>query len=216
MSFDGAQYEQQLQRGLSLSGEGAEYFSRQRVKYVQQKAAERGLSVGRILEVGCGTGTNLIALRAAFPTAQIVGYEPDDSMRAQASQHVRVAELTGEMPREAFDLVFLNGVIHHVPPEERPTLFGQLRARTAGLLAVFDNNPLNPGAMWVMRRIPFDRDAQPLRARTMVKHARMAGFGRTEVRTYFYFPGPLAALRGLEPSLSRLPLGAQYAVYAQA
>ncbi len=81
-------------------------------------------------------------------------------------------------------------------------------------MALFENNPWNPGTRLVMSRIPFDRDAvlvRPGEARRLLEAAglepRFTGF-------YFYFPRWLGALRPIERRLVRLPLGAQYGVFA--
>ena len=134
-----------------------------------------------------------------------------------ADARIEFCESTSFGDEALFDLVFLNGVMHHVPREERGALMRRLRSllKPGGMLAIFDNNPLNPGAMWVMRRIPFDRDAQPLLPWTLERLAAGAGLRATAIRTHFYFPSALRALRGLEPLLTRVPLGAQYVVYAR-
>ena len=67
----------------------------------------------------------------------------------------------------AFPLVYCNGVFHHVPPAQRPAVVRLVRdsLEPGGLFALWDNNPWNPGARLVMRRIPFDRGAVMLSAR---------------------------------------------------
>lgn len=82
-------------------------------------------------------------------------------------------------------------------------------------LAVFENNPWNPGARMVMRRIPFDRDAIPLSFLEMRNRLRTAGFQVRESRFLFYLPNALAGLRFVEPWLAGVPLGAQYYVLAR-
>ena len=48
-----------------------------------------------------------------------------------------------------------------------------------------------------MRRIPFDRDAVPMSPREARRHVAGAGFAAIELRSLFYFPRALAALRFL-------------------
>ena len=214
MRWAAQDYETDLQRGLALSGEGADYFAASRVRQVQRFCLARGLRPRRVLEFGCGTGTNLRFLREAFPRAQLLGYDPSGEMVQQAKgRQISGLVLSDRLPDRSADLVLMNGGMHHVAPADRPGVFAQLRRCTGGILAAFDNNPLNPGAMWVMRRIPFDREAQPLRAKSMAGLATAAGFRVVDVRSYFYFPKWLGALRHLEPHLSALPFGAQYAVF---
>ena len=115
------------------------------------------------------------------------------------------------------DVVYSNGTFHHIPPAERPGVVAYLwRAlRPGGHLALWGNNPWNPGARLVMRRIPFDRDARPLSAPAARALLRAAGFEILRTDSLFLFPRRLRAFRCLEPALARLPLGAQYDVLAE-
>lgn len=80
-------------------------------------------SGGRALDVGCGAGRVCVALAKAFPSAEIVGLDPDGESIAQASQaaadenvasRVRfLAKRTDEIDRNAgFDLVTACDCIH--------------------------------------------------------------------------------------------------------
>jgi SAM-dependent methyltransferase len=220
--WNAERYGEQLRRGLQLAGESADYFATRRVELVSARCKQLGLAPRRVLELGCGTGNHLPVLAARFASATIVGLDTSPQMVAHArARHacdrIEVTHGGERAPSADFDLAFVNGVFHHVEPAARKGLLETLRAhlRPRGWLAVFDNNPLNPGAMWVMRRIEFDRDARPLRAGTLSNLARSAGFTGVHTRSHFYFPRALAALRACEPLLSRLPLGAQYVVYGQ-
>ena len=116
--------------------------------------------------------------------------------------------------RAEFDLCYVNGVFHHIPADKRDgvlkTIFRALSP--GGYLALFENNPLNPGTLMVMRRIPFDRDAEPIKPGAARRMLREAGFEipRRRTRFLFYFPRQVAFLRFVEPRLVHLPLGAQY------
>jgi len=113
--------------------------------------------------------------------------------------------------------VFSNGTFHHIPPAERPgaLAFIHRNLKPGGLFALWENNPWNPGTRWIMSRIEFDRDAitlSPPYARAML---RGNGFDVLESTSCFFFPAALKALRGLEPALKGIPLGAQYLVLAR-
>lgn len=220
--WNAARYDEELAQGLSLSGEDAGYFAEQRAAAVCERVSSLGLAVSRVCEFGCGLGRNLKALARVFPHATLLGMDAAPSMVQRAREtcadaRIEFCESTGFDDESLFDLVFLNGVMHHVPRAERSALMQRLRSllKPGGMLAIFDNNPLNPGAMWVMSRIPFDRDAQPLLPWTLERLATAAGLRATAIRTHFYFPNALRSLRGLEPLLTRVPLGAQYVVYAR-
>lgn len=73
---------------------------------------------GRALDVGCGSGRVCIALKKAFPKAEVVGIDPDAESirraRAAAPQGIRFeAKTTRELERGAgFDLITICDCIH--------------------------------------------------------------------------------------------------------
>ena len=77
---------------------------------------------------------------------------------------------------------------------------------------LFEHNPHNPLTRWVFERCPFDVDAQMLSLRSALSLARQARFSAEQHGYTLFFPRPLAWLRGLDPYLKALPLGAQYYV----
>jgi trans-aconitate methyltransferase len=217
-------YEAECMRGLSVSGESKEFFARGRlahlVGFIERTGRPRP---GRIVDFGCGIGDVSALLAETFPLGSVLGV--DSSSRcveraAQAHAGGRVAFATTDAldgaQRAPVDLVHVNGVVHHVPPADRPLLMATLRqwVRPGGLLALFENNPLNPGTRIVMARIPFDHDAQPITAGRTRQLLQEAGFRILETGYLFYFPHLLRALRPLEPFLTGVPLGAQYGIIA--
>ena len=46
------------------------------------------------------------------------------------------------------DLVFVNGVFHHIPPKDHGVNLDYIQSslKPGGLLVIFENNPFNPGA----------------------------------------------------------------------
>jgi SAM-dependent methyltransferase len=225
--FDGhaADYEEKLMQGLSLSGESPAYFATGRVTFLREWWTREGRPEPlRILDYGCGVGLATALLARQFPKARVLGLDPSrKSIERAAGQwedhRIRFEALTDATDEEPADLVHLNGVVHHVPPEDRPRLFDDVASRLApgGVVALFENNPLNPGARWVMARIPFDRDAVPLYAREARDRLRAAGLVPIWRTVYlFYFPRFLRVLRPFERLLCHLPLGAQYGVLAEA
>jgi ubiquinone/menaquinone biosynthesis C-methylase UbiE len=82
------------------------------------EAADALKAGGRALDVGCGSGRVCIALKKAFPTAEVVGIDPDaESIRrakAAAPQGIGFEQkTTAEMARgEGFDFISICDCIH--------------------------------------------------------------------------------------------------------
>jgi ubiquinone/menaquinone biosynthesis C-methylase UbiE len=103
----------------------------------------------RVLDLGCGTGTLALLIRARCPEAQVVGLDPDPKALAIAR---RKAERAGveidwqqgfadDLPFEdaSFDRVVSSLVFHHLPPD-------RVRATVPELQRV-----LKPGgSVWVL------------------------------------------------------------------
>jgi SAM-dependent methyltransferase len=120
-------------------------------------------------------------------------------------------------PDGTMDLVFSNGVFHHIPPPEREQCLAAIRRalRPGGLFAFWENNPWNPGARYVMAQCAFDEDAvtiSPRQARWMLAEA---GFKILRRDSLFYFPRWLRWLRPAERWFRGLPFGGQYLVLCQ-
>lgn len=217
-----ANYEGALQQGLQLSGESADYFARGRVEWLALGLRQRQVGVRSVLDFGCGTGSAIPHLHDILGAERIVGVDTstaalERASREHAGRPASFATLGEFQARGEFDLVFSNGTFHHIPPGERAAAMELIaRAlRPGGLLALWENNPWNPGTRWVMRRIPFDHDAIPLSAPAARRMVGAAGFEILGTDFLFVFPRALRALRPLEPWVARLPLGAQYQVLAR-
>jgi SAM-dependent methyltransferase len=214
-------YEEALQRGLSVSGENAAYFARRRVAWLGRCLAERHYQPASVLDFGCGTGTATPYLLELLGAERVVGVDVSaGSLGVARRDHSsdRIHFLTSQDLDSAarFDLVYCNGVFHHVPLDERGEVVAYILRvlRPGGLLALWENNPWSPGARYVMARIPFDRDAKMISARGARRLLRAGGFAALRTDYLFIFPRALGLLRPLEAPLARLPCGAQYQVLA--
>jgi len=214
-----AQYDAALQQGLSVSGETKDYFARGRINWLAQVLTRMGEEPQSVLDFGCGTGTSSRLFRETFPPAEVLGLDISAKSLEVARQlhgnlRIEFASLAEYRPEERFHLAFCNGVFHHILPRERPGAvnFVFRCLRPGGLFAFWENNPWNLGTRIVMKRIPFDRDAIPLSPFGASRLLRAAGFQTVQTDFLFIFPRILRCCRGLEPLLSRLPLGAQYQI----
>jgi SAM-dependent methyltransferase len=223
MDFDNyaADYDAALDEGLRASGESKEYFARGRIDWLARRLRQSGDRPLQIMDFGCGIGSAAPFLLELDPHASVLGVDLSPQCVAVARQHADPARTRFALPTEyepcqEIDLAFCNGVFHHIPPAARAAALHYVyrSLRPGGIFAVWENNPWNPGARYVMSRIPFDRDAIMISPPEMRRLVSDAGFSVLRTDSLFFFPRFLGALRGLEPALSALPLGAQYLVLA--
>jgi SAM-dependent methyltransferase len=121
------------------------------------------------------------------------------------------------LPQEELDLVFCNGVFHHIPVAERPAAVDYVYhcLRPGGMFAMWENNPWNPMQSFAMKHSEIDRNAIPLpppESRQLVLSER---FSVTRTDYLFFFPGSFSWLHPMERWLINVPLGAQYQILAR-
>ncbi len=115
-----------------------------------------------VLEVGCGTGTNLAALARRFPTARITGLDASADMLARAARRtaslgdrVRLVHrpyLAPEAPGEGFDVILFSYALSMFNPGWDAALDVALKDLSPrGMLAVvdFENSPLGAFRRWM-------------------------------------------------------------------
>ena len=211
---------------LAVTGESPDYFARYKIVEVARRLRALGLSPRRVLDFGCGIGNSAPHLREAFPQAQITGVDVSEKSLAVArARFPDAAEFVAYDPEDAppaaqggYDLIFSACVFHHIEPAEHVTIFRRLRERLApgGVMAIFEHNPVNPVSRYIVATCPFDENAVLIPAGELARRQREAGFGRVSVTYTGFFPGSLKALRGLEPLMGAVPIGAQYYTLARA
>jgi len=216
-------YEAALAQGIAVSGESKDYFARGRIEWLKQCLIKnKFLAPKRALDYGCGTGSSTTYLSTILGADFIIGAD-------QSAKSLKIARKTFHSgaveflsihdfrPDGNFDLVFCNGVFHHIPIDERQTaidcIFHSLRS--GGVFAFWENNPWNPGTRYVMSQIPFDRDAVTLSALEAKHLLRQGGFKILRTDFLFIFPNILRVFRCVEKYCSWLPIGAQYQVLCQ-
>jgi SAM-dependent methyltransferase len=216
-----AEYDAQLARGISISGEDKNYFARGRVVWLARCLARLQKHPRTALDFGCGTGSATPFLLNQLKLNSLVGVDASvqslEIARRTHGDRARFIPLAEYRPEGSFDLVFCNGVFHHISPCDRVTALDTIYSslRPGGVLAFWENNPWNLGTRYIMRRIPFDRNASTLSPPAAQRLLRKRGLEAMRIDFLFFFPRFLAWLRWLEPGLIRLPLGAQYQVLCQ-
>ena len=218
-----AEYDEMLNKGISLSGENKYFFIHGRFADLAKNIAS-SKKVKNIFDFGCGMGDATILLKKYFPEAEITGsdtavealkYARDKNSAEGMIQYIEIKDFNR---KDEFDLCFVNGVFHHIPLDQRADAVKMIydSLKPGGLLALFENNPLNPGTKMVMSRIPFDKDAITLVPSETRRILTAAGFKvKIKPRFLFYFPKTLGFLRPLERFFVHIPLGAQYYFLAE-
>ena len=208
-----------LARGLGVAGESQEFFAEGRIAWLRRRLAGLGVRPRRVADFGCGVGDSIPILRRVLGAEWLLGVDISQASLDLARSRHADADARFTLPEELdgereLDLIYTNGVFHHIAPEARPAAVERLvRAlRPGGVLSFWENNPWSLGARLVMSRIPFDRGAKMVSASGARKLLRDCGLEIERTDFLFIFPRPLSRLRSLEPRLSRLPLGAQYQV----
>ena len=101
-------------------------FDRSRQELISQGNMEPD---HHILDLGCGTGTFIVRLKRNYPTAQVIGLDPDPKALRRAEAKFRRAGLSVQLDRgfsdqlpykdESFDRVFSSFMFHHLDDQQR-------------------------------------------------------------------------------------------------
>jgi ubiquinone/menaquinone biosynthesis C-methylase UbiE len=210
---------------IAVSGEAPEFFAEYKIADTRRLAREAGIAPARILDFGCGVGASIAFLHRYFPDSRIVGADVSRKSLDLARQRfgaqaefLAIGTSSIDLPDESVDLLFSACVFHHIPHDEHVQWLRELRrvARPGALLVVFEHNPWNPLTVRTVNACPFDANARLLTPRVLRARVRRAGWHSTAREYRMFFPRALARLRGIEPGLRWLPLGAQYSVSARA
>lgn len=218
-------YETALQAGLSLSGESSDYFADLRVRCLRQRLEKLKTPIHRLLDFGCGVGATTKFFLDQFQLEEMVGIDPSSASIEIAKKNeadrnsdehcqVKYQNLAEFLPDEQFDMVYCNGVFHHIDLLDRYNAMMMIyqSLRPGGIFAFWENNPYSLPARYVMSRISFDADAVmvwPLTARQMMRNV---GFRVLLTDYRFVFPRLIRWMRWSENLICKLPLGAQYLV----
>jgi SAM-dependent methyltransferase len=178
---------------MSLSEDS--YGRAKRLAFVAQIV--RAQAPRDILDIGCGTGTQLtLPLAAAFPQIEIVGVDEDARSIAWARENARAANLrflaAGELPADRrFGLVIASEVLEHVgepgrflralrdrlAPGARLVLTVPNGFGTFELLALIEVALNLSGAQRLIRRLRGRREPETVPTLATSPHVNFFGFG---------------------------------------
>ena len=204
-------YNQILRESVGFFSENEAYFARYKVEIVSKALRTKP---ARILEYGCGIGRNIPFLREFFPSAQIEGSDVAPvSLEIARKENPGVHFfLEGEHQPELYDLIFVAGVFHHIPPAQRPGAARSIssRLKPGGEVYVFEHNPYNPVTRRIVNNCPYDEDAILLKPSEMKAHLQNASLVADRHEYCLFIPPKLSAIAWTENLMGWLPLGGQY------
>ena len=209
------QYDRMLGEAIPESLSEDNYFAEYKIAMMAARLGNN--KPARILDFGCGAGRSLPYLEQYFPDAELYGYDVSPASLETAGIRTPRAKLFSDWNDIAamrFDAIVAANVFHHIPLAKRREALTQCRRVLAedGQMFLFEHNPFNPLTRWIFERCPFDVDAEMLKMKSALELCREAGFNSEQHGYTLFFPRQLAFLRGIEPWLKHLPLGAQYYV----
>jgi len=206
-------YEELLEDQLSFFSSSRDYFSAYKVQLLK-RSLDR--TPKKILDFGCGIGLSLPHLLEAFQGSEIFGSDISlKSLESARQNYPNVTILdTLEESSESFDLIFLAGVIHHVPPRDRPQVMQQIQSllTPGGEVCIFEHNPFNPITRRIVSKCPFDKGVVLVPKQELKRLMKAVSIEPTKSEYCLFFPASLCALRAAERFLSWLPMGGQYFV----
>jgi SAM-dependent methyltransferase len=211
-------YESLLQEQLAFFSGDRGYFSQHKVD-ILSKLMPLEFS-GRILDFGCGIGLTLPYLQQTFAGSQLYATDlSQKSLEHVAQKYPEVNVLTDDkLDTEQFDVIFVAGVFHHIPPAMRDSVMRRLAERLTpgGKLCVFEHNPYNPVTQRMVSTCPFDEDAVLLpkheTKKLFVDHGKLSV---VQDGYCLFFPAKLKGFAPIEKVLKWLPLGGQYFVFGE-
>lgn len=208
-------YDELLKEALPPGMAEDHYFAEYKVALMAERLARK--EPVRLLDFGCGAGRSLVFLEQYFPRSEIWGYDISSESLALAASRTQRSKLVSdwaELGGVRFDAILAANVFHHIPVDQRLAELARCRRQLSagGEFFLFEHNPFNLLTRWVFERCQFDKDARMLSLRSALDLARHAEFADCRHGYTLFFPRPLARLRGLEPLLRKVPLGAQYYV----
>lgn len=103
----------------------------------QELASAANIEPGQhILDVGCGTGTLVVMLNRQYPSARIVGIDPDPKALRRAQRKATRAAVSAQFDQgfadqlpykdETFDRVFSSFMFHHLEEHEREKMLREV------------------------------------------------------------------------------------------
>jgi SAM-dependent methyltransferase len=214
----------------ALLGGSADDYVAVKLRWLRRRIPWLGVDDDRdILDYGCGVGTLMRLMAETGIGARLWGSDVSAGMLEEASalwpatlEHRRpsLSRQSGEklpLPDQAFDLIVISAVLHHIAPAERCRTYRELARllRPGGTIIVFEHNPRNPLTRYVVTRTPIDKDAILLPPSEVRQGLELAGRFHITTRYLLFLPPRLAMADIFDRYAWWIPFGGQYAIEAR-
>lgn len=216
-------YRKNLDDALALSGESSIFFADYKALKLKEWLPERANIPQAILDFGCGDGVMTSFVRIHFPHATLYGVDPSSKSIQSAQKSFPTMNFSVnydekpdlDFPDHSFDIIFAAGAFHHIPFEKHQGYLQEISRilKRDGVFVMFELNPFNPLTTRTFKRNPIDYNACMLKPAYAQKICHTSFQGKkSSLKFYCFFPRAFKILRPLETYLTKLPLGALYAV----
>ncbi len=126
-------YDDALAHGLSATGEDRKHFARGRIQWLKRCLDRLEVGPESAIEFGCGTGLNIPFLIELIGLKSVIGIDISEkslevATRSVGSDEVRFHLPGGYQPTSQIDLVFCNGVFHHILPQGRGAVLDYVKS----------------------------------------------------------------------------------------
>jgi len=215
-------YSDDINKSLAFAGQEHDFYIRLKAEhllaFVEKTYPNQTI---KALDIGCGHG--LMHKFLDVPSLNLHGCDPASTVIKEAqdkNKHVTYTSNDGEtLPYDAdsFDIVFMTGVMHHVPPKQWEGFLEEARRviKPGGHIVIYEHNPRNPATYYIVKTCPIDENAVMLTCSKMKSLLRKMRYSNISREFIIFFPLDNKLARSTERALTWLPLGAQYVAIAQ-
>jgi ubiquinone/menaquinone biosynthesis C-methylase UbiE len=203
---------------LRKTGYTSDYFAERKIREIVAHVPDRNQKL-HILDLGCGDGLGTQFFRKYYPRADLQGLDiSEQSILAAVKRNISGAQFSAydghriPFKDEAFNIIMLAGVLHHVVAASRQHQIIRECHRVlkaAGTLFIFEHNPLNPLTRRLVNDCPFDENAKLINHIRIKKMLHQRNF-KAQCHFITFLPAYLKRFVFLEKWIGWVPIGGQY------
>lgn len=207
-------YRKNLDDDLSLTGGTSGFFAHYKAQKLLQFTHQEQSTPKRILDFGCGDGLMTKEIHTFFPKSEVYGVDPSPEILKLAEHNCPKATFKSSDKKlnlfnnKKFDLILSAMVFHHIPFNEHKHYLKEINSilSPGGLFVIFELNPFNPMAQYIINTAAIDINAHMLMPWYTKK--LMKPYGTVKTRYCAFIPPVFKALLPLENYMTHIPFGA--------